>query len=52
MALTAKKAGKILREGEIGGKPLTKKQKGLFGVIRGGNTAKFKRMAKEATGVK
>jgi len=34
--VSAAKAGKILREGEIGGKSLTKKQKGLFGAIRGG----------------
>lgn len=30
------KARKILKHGEIGGKPLTRKQKGLFGVIAGG----------------
>lgn len=34
--LTKEKAGKILRHGSVKGKPLTKKQKGLFGVIRGG----------------
>jgi len=33
---TKEKAGKILREGEIRGKPLTSPQKGLFGAIRGG----------------
>ena len=30
------KAGEILKHGEVGGKPLTEKQKGLFGAIRGG----------------
>lgn len=48
--LTAHKAGKILEHGEVKGKPLTEAQKGLFGVIRGGNARKFSRMAKEVTG--
>ncbi len=33
--LTPTKAGKILREGKVGGKPLTEKQKGFFGAVRG-----------------
>lgn len=49
MALTAKKAGKILKHGSVRSKPLTKAQKGLFGAIRGGNVRKFKRMAKDVT---
>jgi len=36
MALTAKKAGTILTEGMIRGRPLTKAQIGFFGAIRGG----------------
>lgn len=39
--LTKEKAKKILREGSIGGKKLTKKQKGFFGARAGG--AKRKR---------
>jgi len=34
--LTKKKAKKILRHGEVRGHTLTKKQKGLFGLIAGG----------------
>lgn len=34
--LSKYKAGKMLKEGVAHGKPLTKKQKGLFGLIRGG----------------
>lgn len=34
----AKKAGKILKEGKIGGKKITRKQKKFFGFIRGGGT--------------
>ena len=34
--LTQEKAKKMLRHGEVRGKPLSKKQKGLFGVIAGG----------------
>ena len=36
--LTPHKAGKMLRHGEVRGQPLTKRQKGLFGLIRGGGT--------------
>ena len=32
------KARKILRDGQIGGKPLTDAQRGLFGVIARGGT--------------
>lgn len=35
-SLSQEKAGEILRHGEVHGKPLTEKQKGLFGLIRGG----------------
>lgn len=31
------KAKEMLRHGKVHGKPLTKKQKGLFGVIAGGD---------------
>ncbi len=41
MALKQEKAKKILRHGVIRGKALTKKQKGLFGVIAGGKTPKI-----------
>ena len=34
--LTQKKAGMILREGEVRGEPLTSKQKRFFGAVRGG----------------
>lgn len=34
---SASKARKILRHGSLHGKPLTKKQKGLFGRIVGGS---------------
>lgn len=34
--LTKAKAKKILRHGEVHGKPLTKKQKGFFGARAGG----------------
>jgi hypothetical protein len=36
--LTQAKAGTMLRENRARGRPLTKKQKGLFGLIRGGGT--------------
>lgn len=36
--LTQKKAKTILEHGEVGGRPLTKKQKALFGLIAGGGT--------------
>lgn len=48
--LTQKKAGAILKHGTVHGKPLTKKQKGFFGAVRGGNARKFSRMAKEVMG--
>ena len=38
--VTKKKAKEILRHGEIGGKPLTKKQKGFFGARAGGAPAR------------
>ena len=34
--LTAHKAKKILKHGEVRGHPLTEKQKGLFGAVAGG----------------
>jgi hypothetical protein len=34
--LTAEKAKKILKDGMVNGKPLTKKQKAYFGLIVGG----------------
>ena len=36
MPLGVRKAKKILRHGEIRGKPISKAQKGLFGLIAGG----------------
>ena len=41
--LTVKKAKKILKHGEVHGKPLTKKQKGFFGARAGGTPIKRKR---------
>jgi hypothetical protein len=38
--VTRKKAKKILAHGSVRGKPLTKKQKGMFGVIAGGGKVK------------
>jgi len=38
--LTPTKAGKILKHGTVHGKPLTKKQKGFLGAVRGGNSKK------------
>ena len=35
---TLRKSGKILREGKARGRALTKRQKGFFGLIRGGGT--------------
>ncbi len=32
------KAKEIMRHGEVHGEPLTKKQRGLFGLIAGGGT--------------
>jgi hypothetical protein len=36
--LTAEKAKKILKDGMVNGKPLTKKQKAYFGLIADGGT--------------
>lgn len=36
--VTSKKARKILRHGSVKGKPLSEKQKGMFGLIAGGGT--------------
>ena len=41
--VTQKKAKEILRDGEVGGKPLTKKQKGFFGARAGGAPDKSKK---------
>ena len=41
--LTRKKAKKILKEGQIAGKPLTKPQKGFFGARAGGSPIKRKK---------
>jgi len=38
--ITKKKAKKILKHGEVRGKPLTKKQKGFFGARAGGAPVK------------
>lgn len=38
--ITKAKAGKILKHGEVKGKPLTKKQKGFFGARAGGAPVK------------
>lgn len=43
--LTKAKAKKILEEGQIGGRPLTKKQRGFFGARAGG--APVKRVSKK-----
>ena len=40
MAVTQTKAKKILKDGKGHGKSLSKKQKGLFGAIAGGNARK------------
>ena len=45
--LSKGKAKKILRHGEVKGKPLTKKQKGLFGLIAGGKTPSRLRKTKK-----
>ena len=44
--LTKAKAKKILREGSIGGKKLTKKQKGFFGARVGGAPVSRKKRRK------
>lgn len=36
ISMSPEKAKQILRDGEIGGKPLTEKQRGMFGLIAGG----------------
>lgn len=36
--LTKAKAKKILEDGEVGGRPLTARQKRFFGLIAGGGT--------------
>ena len=41
--LTKAKAKKILRHGEVHGKPLTKKQKGFFGARVGGTPVRRKK---------
>jgi len=41
--VTKTKAKKILKEGKIGGKSLSKKQKGFFGAKAGGQQMKRKR---------
>ena len=46
---SAHKAGKILKHGSVRGNPLTKKQKGFFGLIRGGKKPTRLDEAKEAT---
>lgn len=38
--LTPTKAGKILKHGSVHGKPLTKKQRGFMGAVRGGKSKK------------
>ena len=43
------KARTILREGEIGGKKLTPKQKGFFGALAGGVLGHPKRRTKKRT---
>ncbi len=35
--VSKKKAGKILKHGTIRGKKITKKQKGMFGAVKGGS---------------
>ena len=37
-SVSKKKAKEILRDGTVHGKPLTKKQRGYFGVISSGKT--------------
>ena len=40
MAVTQTKAKKILKDGKVHGKSLSKKQKGLCGALAGGNARK------------
>ena len=44
--VTKKKAKKILKHGSVKGKPLTKKQEGLFGAIAGGAALKKRSLKK------
>lgn len=44
--LTKKKAKKILRDGEVRGRKLTKKQRGFFGARAGGQPIKRKKKKK------
>jgi hypothetical protein len=43
MPVTRQKAKKILRHGEVHGKPLSKRQRGFFGARAGGQPVKRKR---------
>lgn len=46
--LTSKKAKEILRHGEVKGHPLTKKQKGFFGLMSsGGKPTKLRKRKKK-----
>jgi hypothetical protein len=47
-ALSPHKAGKMLKHGSVRGKPLSKKQKGLFGLIKGGKKPTRLSESKEA----
>ena len=38
-SITQEKARKILKHGKVGGKALTRKQRGFLGLIAGGGTA-------------
>ncbi len=44
------KAGKILSEGEVRGKPLTPSQRGLFGAIRGGQKIRIQQKNRRMEG--
>lgn len=46
--LSPHKAGKMLRDKSVRGKPLSKKQKGLFGLVRSGKRPSRLSDAKEA----
>lgn len=41
-SLTSGKAKEMLRDGTVHGKPLTAKQKGLFGAVAGGQKVRAK----------
>lgn len=46
---SAEKARKMMKEGMVRGHPLSKKQKGLFGLVAGGGEpSKLKKMASKA----